>query len=191
MSQAIHVRRYKLEDYLAMEPEAPVRHEFINGEIFAMTGASLQHNIIVMNLGAIIRPHLRGTPCRVVASDRKVLVAKTDSVYYPDLLVSCGDPGDNIDAYTETAPRLIVEVLSPSTALTDRREKRLAYQQLDSLQDYVLVSQNQIRVEVYHREPEGEWSYREYDTGETLNFPSIDLAIPMMSVYEDVVFDSD
>ena len=191
MSQAVTVPRYTLADYLAMEPDGDVRHEFINGEIFAMVGASLAHGVIVMNLGAAIRPHLRGTPCRVVANDRKVLVAVANRVYYPDLLVRCAtDHDDAPDAYTETQPTLIIEVLSPSTAAIDRRQKRLDYQQLASLKDYVLVAQDERLVEVYSRHGET-WTVTTYRGDESVVLPSIDVTLPLAIIYEDVSLDSD
>jgi Uma2 family endonuclease len=185
MSHAIQIRRYTLAEYLAMEPEGDVRHEFVDGEIFAMVGASRVHNGLVMNLAAAIRPHLRGTPCRIASQDMKVLIAAANRSYYPDLVVSCSDPVDEIDDYTETHPRLIIEVLSPSTATTDRREKRLAYQTLDSLQDYVLVAQTEPLVEVYSRQPDG-WTQTCYGANETVALPSIDLQLRMAVIFEDV-----
>lgn len=185
MSHAVRIRRYTLTEYLAMEPEGDVRHEFIDGEIFAMAGASRTHNTLVMNLAAAIRPQLRGTPCRIASQDMKVLIAAINRAYYPDLVVSCGDPAEEIDDYTETHPRLIIEVLSSSTATTDRREKRLAYQTLDSLQDYVLVAQTEPRVEVYSRQPDG-WTQTIYGTNETIALPSVGLWLPMAVIFEDV-----
>ena len=190
MGQVQKIQHYTLAEYLAMEPEGEVRHEFVEGEIFAMAGASRTHTMLVMNLGAAIRPHLRGTPCRIASNDMKVLIAAANRAYYPDLVVSCSDPADESDDYTETHPCLIVEVLSPSTANTDRREKRLAYQQLESLQDYVLISQSDILVEVYNRQPDGGWIHTTYSRDETLELSSIDLRLALSVVYEDVVISS-
>ena len=186
MTSAIHIPRYTLDEYLAMEPEGEVRHEYINGEIFAMVVSSLPHNIIVMNLGTAIRPHLRGTACRVVANDRKVLIAPAQRVYYPDLLVSCGKAEHSIDVYTETQPVLIVEVLSKSTARIDRQQKRLDYQMLDSLQDYVLVAQTERLVEVYSRQAAEHWTQTVYRDDDRIELPSIELSLPMAVIYEDV-----
>jgi len=186
MSHAVKIRRYTLAEYLAMEREAEQRHEFIDGEIFAMVGASRIHNILVTNLTAAIRPHLRGTPCRIASRDMKVLIEAANRSYYPDLVVSCGDASREVDAYTETRPRLIIEVLSPSTASVDRREKRLAYQQLDSLQDYVLVSQHEARVEVFSREESG-WMHTVYGADETVVLRSIDLHLAGAVIFEDVL----
>ena len=185
MSHAIPIRRYTLAEYLAMEPEGDVRHEFVDGEIFAMVGASRVHNALVMNLVAAIRPHLRGTPCRIASHDMKVLIAAGNRAYYPDLVVSCNDPVNELDDYTETHPRLIIEVLSPSTATVDRREKRLAYQTLDSLRDYVLVAQDKPLVEVYSRQPDG-WTQTSYVANETVVLPSIDVELLMSVIFEDV-----
>lgn len=191
MSTATEVRRYTVYEYLAMEPEGEVRHEFIDGEIVSMVGSSVQHNIIVMNLGAAIHQHLRGTPCRVMSNDMKVLITEVNCAYYPDVVVSCSELREMIDRYTETQPRLIVEVLSPSTADTDREQKRLHYQQLNSLQDYVLVAQNERQVEVYSRQRDGDWVLSTYGIGDTVVLPSIDLQMPIAAVYEDVTLASD
>lgn len=185
MSQTQKIHRYSVDEYFALERKSDVRHEYLDGEIVAMGGASRIHNMLVFNLGTAIRPKLRGTTCRIGGGDMKVFIAAANRAYYPDLVVSCSDPGDEIDEYTETQPRLIVEILSSSTAATDRSEKRLNYQRLDSLQDYVLVAQTEPSVEVYSRLPEG-WTCTVYGAGETVALSSIDLQLPMAVIYEDV-----
>ena len=191
MNQPVTIRRYTLNEYLAMEPEGSVRHEFINGEMFAMVGTSRTHNAIATRLSAALYTHLRGTPCRVASNDMKVLIESANRAYYPDLVVSCNDPADEIDIYTETQPRLIVEILSPSTEHVDRREKRLDYQLLDSLQDYILIAQDEVTVEIYHRhtanqQPDAQWSYIKYTAGDTIEFKSIDLNLPIAAIYDDI-----
>jgi Uma2 family endonuclease len=171
-----------LAEYLAIEPEGKVRHEFIDGELVAMTGTSRAHNLITMNLGAAIRPHLRGTPCRVVSTDMKVVIATAQRGYYPDLIVSCSDPADELDEYTETQPQLIIEVLSPSIEAFDRTEKWRPYQPLSSLQDDVRVAQSAPQVEVYSRQAAG-WQQTPYGPGATVELPSIDLELPMVVIY--------
>ncbi len=116
-----------VEEYLKLEQDVEVRHEYVAGQIYAMAGASEAHNLIVTNLIAILRPHLRGSSCRTFVSDMKVKVKtqQADIFYYPDLLVTC-DSNDN-KKYFKTNPNLIVEVLSDSTETTDRREKRINY----------------------------------------------------------------
>lgn len=187
MSIAQLVRRYTLDEYLALELESETRHEYIDGEIFAMVGASYTHSVIVMNVGAALHQHLRGTPCRVIANDRKVLIAKAERVYYPDLLVTCRSDSDTVDPYTETAPRLIVEVLSPSTATLDRQQKRLDYQKLDSLQDYVLIAQDRREVQVFSRDGANQWLVVTFQTGDQVQFPSINATVSMATIYENIV----
>ncbi len=185
MSQARKIRHYTLDEYFALEREADVRHEYLDGEIVAMGGASRRHNRLVLNLGAALLAHLRGTPCRVDANDLKVIIAAANRAYYPDLVVSCSDLGDEIDDYTESHPCLIAEVLSPSTEKIDRTEKRINYQRLDSLEEYVLIAQNEPMVEVYSRGADG-WTCITYAASEHIVLPSIDLELPMVTLYEGV-----
>jgi Uma2 family endonuclease len=171
-------------EYLAYEQASPKKHEFLNGQAFAMAGASEDHNVISSNLVACIRPRLRGSGCRVFSSDMKLTIASADNAtYYPDVMVVC-DRTDN-DIYIKQKPCLLIEVLSPSTAMLDRREKLFNYQKLESLQEYVLVSQSEIKVELYRRDPEG-WLVQSLSMGESLQLQSIDLAIALAEIYEDV-----
>ena len=147
-----------VEEYLKSEQDGEIRHEYVAGQIFAMAGASEEHNLIVGNIFALLRPHLRGSSCRAFVSDMKVKVKaqKADIFYYPDLLVTC-DPNDR-ERYFKTNPNLIVEVLSDYTETTDKRENRINYQTIDSLQEYVLVSQDEIKVEIYRKDNKGNWT---------------------------------
>src|SRR5206468_12167348 len=131
----------------------PTRHEYLAGQVSGMGGTSATHNLIAGNVFARLRAHLRGRPCRVFISDMKVRLEAVDFFYYPDVLVTC-DPEDSVE-YFNTRPCLIVEVTSPSTALIDKREKLLAYQILDSLCDYVLIAQDEMKVQVYRRVQSG------------------------------------
>ncbi len=162
-----------VEEYLESEPDSKIRHEYVAGQVYAMAGASEAHNLIVGNIFALLRPHLRGSSCRTFVSDMKVKVKtqQADIFYYPDLLVTC-DPNDN-KKYFKTNPSFIVEVLSNSTETTDRREKRCDpaavsaakerasrqrinyHQTIESLQEYVLVSQDEIKVEIYRKDNNG------------------------------------
>jgi Uma2 family endonuclease len=171
-------------EYLAYEQASLKKHEFINGQAYSMAGASEDHNVISSNLVALIRPHLRGKPCRVFSSDMKLTIAAANNAtYYPDVMVVC-DRTDS-DPYVKQKPRLLIEVLSPSTAMLDRREKLFNYQKLESLQEYVMVSQSEIKVELYRRDPEG-WLVQTLSMGESLQLQSIDLAIALSDIYEDV-----
>ena len=185
MSQAATKRLFTLAEYLAIEPEGNVRHEFVDGELYAMTGMSRAHNAIVTRLSAALYSHLRGTPCRVAANDMKVVILEANRGYYPDLVVSCNDPAQEIDEYTESHPRLIVEVLSPSTEAIDRGRKRRDYQTLDSLQDYVLIAQSQPQVDVYRRTNDG-WAHTAYRRDDRVWLASIDLSLPVAMIYENV-----
>jgi len=169
------------EEYLASEENADIRHEYVDGYLVAMVGASKRHNLIAFALGSFLRARLRDSPCRVFLSDLKVQVGQ--NYYYPDLLVAC----DNRDtqSHVETTPRLIVEVLSPSTEGRDRVEKRLAYQRLASLEEYVLVAQDTPRVEVYRRAGVG-WEVETYGKGEAAVLQSLQVTVPLAVIYEDV-----
>jgi Uma2 family endonuclease len=172
-------------EYLAYEQNSPVKHEFLYGQAFAMAGASEIHNVIVANLIAVIRPRLRSSNCRVFPSDMKLSIAAADNAtYYPDIMVVC-DPTDR-DPYVKQQPCLLIEVLSPSTEAIDRREKLLNYQKLPSLQEYVLVSQTEIQVELFRRDSEGGWLTQSLSTGATLHLAAIDFQIPLIEIYEDV-----
>ena len=171
-------------EYLAYEQASYKKHEFINGQAYAMAGASEDRNVISSNLVALIRPHLRGKPCRVFSSDMKLTIASANNAtYYPDVMVVC-DRTDS-DPYVKQKPCLLIEVLSPSTAMLDRREKLFNYQKLASLQEYVLVPQSEIKVELYRRDPEG-WLVQSLSMGDSLQLQSIDLAIALSDIYEDV-----
>lgn len=172
-------------EYLAYEYESKNKHEFVNGQAFAMAGASANHNVIASNLVACIRPHLRGSSCRVFFLDMKLTIAAANNAtYYPDVMVVC-DRTDS-DAYVKQKPCLLVEVLSTSTALLDRREKLFNYQKLESLQEYVLVSQSEQQVELYRRDRDGGWLVQSLGGGDSLRLQSIDLAIALSDIYEDI-----
>ena len=173
-------------EYLAGERDADVRHEYVDGVLFATTGASLVHGLLSTRLSARLFGHLDGTGCRVTSSDLKVRLAEGRRYYYPDLVIACEDRTDAPDDYTETAPVLVIEILSPSTQSTDRREKRLAYQSMPSLVDYLIVAQDVRALELFSRTPDG-WSEATFVDGETLRLASIDLDLAVADVYGDVV----
>jgi Uma2 family endonuclease len=172
-------------DYLAGEPLSDIRHEYIDGEVYAMAGESKAHNTVSGNVYMALRRHLRGSSCRAYMENVKVQVkqAHHESYYYPDIQVVCGEIAEN--PYYETAPVLIVEVLSPSTERYDRADKFHAYRQLDSLREYVLIAQDTPRVEVYRRAKQWEW---ELYTGEdaACYLDSVEMRLSLADVYEDV-----
>lgn len=176
------------EEYLHLEARSPVRHEYVSGEVFAMTGGTLRHNAIAINLVARLHAHLRNTLCRAFMNDVRVRVVKAKAYYYPDLLVSCAREGKAMDmasAEVEDAV-LIVEILSQGTEATDRREKLVGYRTLSSLVEYALISQDQTRVEIHRRRGDISWEKIEYFDGETVEFSSVQLSINMRDIYEGV-----
>ena len=168
--------RLTAEAYLALEREQETRHELVDGYLYSMTGASLRHDEIAMNLAAALHAHLKGGPCRVYKSDVKVRVG--DDFYYPDITVRCGER--DADDYALHDPRVIVEVLSPSTQRYDRGDKRLAYGGIPSLREYVLVSQDAMRVELLAGdEPAVILTGEE----ERLHLPSLDFSLSLEELY--------
>jgi len=175
-----------VSEYLEAELKSEIRHEYVGGEIFAMAGASEEHNFIAGNLYSMIRQKLKGNSCKVFMSDMKVRVKvkETDIFYYPDIMVTC-DPLDR-DRYSKASPSLIIEVLSKNTRMIDKREKLLSYQNIPSLQEYILVSQDEIKVEVYRPNEKGSWIKENLIKGDELQLKSVDLSLTMNDIYEDV-----
>lgn len=178
--------RISEEDYLAGERIADVKHEYVAGEVFAMAGASKMHVIITGNIFSALRVHLRGKPCRTYASDMKVRVKTSSVYYYPDVAVTCSPRDLAVDApaYYIEAPCLIAEVLSDSTERIDRREKLLAYQQLDSLDDYLLIDQDKREAGHYRRTADG-WQRDILGPGDTLVLPGLQFELSVDQIYED------
>ncbi|BCX80450.1 hypothetical protein MIT9_P0023 [Methylomarinovum caldicuralii] len=186
MTQHALIETVSVADYLSGEQASAIRHEYVAGQVFAMVGATRAHNVVTLNIAAFLRHHLRGTPCTAYMSDMKVCVEAADAFYYPDVAVSC-EPLPPQGMFL-SEPVLIVEVLSPSTANIDRREKRLNYQKLSSLREYVLVSPEEIRVEVYRRGGEGWAELDVYEAGdETVALNSVAAKVPLAEIYLDVL----
>ena len=176
---------YSESDYLAYEAQSPVRHEYIAGEIFAMTGASIRHNVIAGNLFAELRTHLKGTPCRALIEGVKLRLRKEQSYFYPDVMVTCEDRLQELDGQQQIveAPLVVIEILSPTTEATDRREKLRAYRTLPSLKEYLLVSQEQAQVEIYRRRGDIGWDIITYEPGDTVEIASLELQLGMDEIY--------
>ncbi|GGA34753.1 Uma2 family endonuclease [Okeania sp. KiyG1] len=176
-------------DYLEGEKMSPIRHEYLGGQIFAMSGGSEEHNRISGNIYASLLTHLRGSGCKTFIADMKVKIAiaenSSDIFYYPDVMVTC-NPQDT-EKYYKSYPYLIVEVLSPSTQNLDRREKRLNYQSLGSLQEYVLVDQTEMKVEVYRPSKTGYWSKESLGKEDCLELKSVGLTLTMADIYDEIL----
>ena len=175
------------EEYLAFEAQSPARHEYVAGSIYAMTGASLRHNVITLNFASLLRAHVRGSPCRTFMNDAKLRIAKTGAYYYPDVMVTCDPRVLCVDTTSSVvdAPRLIVEVLSASTEGTDRREKMQAYRTLPSLQEYVLVSQENPLIEIHRRTGDIGWEIVTLSPGDPVELNILEFVSDVAAIYEE------
>ncbi|PSF36233.1 hypothetical protein C7H19_13575 [Aphanothece hegewaldii CCALA 016] len=174
-----------VEEYLKFEEESPLKHEYIDGQVYAMSGTTDTHNTITLNLALLIRNHLRGTNCRVYFADIKATIEKRNRFYYPDLLVTC-NPQDRETSTYKRFPKLIVEVLSNSTEAFDRGDKFNDYQTLDSLEEYVIVNTKHQRVEIFRRNEQNLWVLETYTPKEqTFTLQSINLTASFLELYED------
>ncbi|MEK6747727.1 MAG: Uma2 family endonuclease [Pseudomonadota bacterium] len=181
MSLKTQLKYIPIEDYLEGEELSDIKHEYIDGQVYAMVGASRRHNRIALDFASALTNHLRGSPCKAYISDMKVRI---DNVfYYPDMVIACHAGGHD---YYETEPVVIVEVLSPSTESKDRLEKRLTYQRLASLQEYVLVAQDKVQVDIYRRTAEG-WELEQCDERDVLRLDALDFTLPVLDIYRDAM----
>jgi len=182
--------RLSPEDYLAIERRAEYKSEYLNGEMFAMVGASKAHNLIVANTIAELRQQLTKRPCKVYPSDMRVKVSATGLYAYPDITVVCGeDRFDDQQQDTLLNPALIIEVLSDSTEGYDRGKKFEHYRRLDSLAEYVLIAQDRYHVESYLRQPNGQWLLTEMRGPESrIRLNSIDCELALAEIYDKVEF---
>jgi|SRR6476661_5433060 len=175
------------EDYLAAEKVRPIKHEYRQGEIYARAGASKPHAIITGNVSVLLRNHLRGSGCMLYMADMKVRNETSNFFYYPDVAVSCDERDKNADEDFIRYPRLIVEVLSPTTAAFDRGEKFADYRTSESLQEYVLINQERVSVECFRRNAEGLWVLYPYTQGQEVQLKSVNFSCAIETLYEDVI----
>ena len=175
-----------VEDYLAGEEASEIKHEYVGGAVYAMAGASREHNEIIGNLYAALRPVLHGNRCRAFFLDLKVRLdlQEQNVFYYPDLMVAC-DPRDTHRLYLRY-PRILVEVSSESTERLDRHEKRSAYQTIETLEEYLIVAQDRLEVTLFRRTANWrpEMATRHEDA---IIFRSIGLTLPLSAIYEGVI----
>jgi Uma2 family endonuclease len=184
MSVPRKLQPLSVDEYLNAEKDSPVRHEYVDGQIFAMAGASDRHNRIAGNFYKRLDDHLGDGPCEAFISDMKVWVSEF-VFYYPDVVIACDGPG--ADAYYRKQPRLIIEISSPGTERTDRSEKLVAYKQVKSLKEYVIVSQDRVRIEVCRRGRGGRWSWVVLtELSDELRLESVGLTITLVEVYRRV-----
>jgi Uma2 family endonuclease len=171
-----------------LEDQQEEKHEYVDGMIYAMAGASESHVDVTTNLTVILASHLRGQDCKVFPSDMRLNIASKNIYYYPDLLVTC-DERDRQTKKHKNYPCLILEVLSESTEAKDRGVKFAHYQTIETLQEYVLVSQWEQRVEVFRRDRQF-WLLQTYTADEVVELQSINVEIPIAAIYEGVDFGS-
>ncbi|MBW4682630.1 MAG: Uma2 family endonuclease [Microcoleus vaginatus WJT46-NPBG5] len=175
------------EEYLAQEENSAIKHEYIDGQVYAMAGASDAHVTIAGNLFALLRNHVRGTGCRVYMADMKVQIETANLFYYPDVMVTCDARDRQLQSHKKY-PCLIVEVVSESTEAFDRGDKFANYHQLETLQEYVLISQKHQRLDCFCRNAEGVWALQFYHAGSEIHLTSIDFPTSVDALYEDVTF---
>jgi Uma2 family endonuclease len=189
MASATEVPRFTPEQYLALERKANFKSEYYNGFIWAMAGASDEHNTIALNFAGEIRSQLKGRPCRAYMSDMRLRVTPSGLYTYPDVMAVCGER-KFLDDKTDTLlnPTMIAEVLSPTTEAYDRGEKFAKYRQLPSLQEYVLIAQDKVLVERYTRQGD-QWLLKDFRSlDESLRLDSIDCEIALREIYAKVKF---
>ena len=185
MSASSSRRHYTLEDYLGVEEMSGVRHEFLDGQIFAMAGGTPEHAALSAAVVVLLGGKLRGTPCRPYSTDLRLRVVATGLATYPDAAIVCGEPARDPASPTHvTNPKVVVEVLGASTEEYDRGEKREHYQQIASLREFVLVAQDRRRIEVFARSETGAWSLEVAAAGEVVRLPSLDLSFPTDELYQ-------
>jgi Uma2 family endonuclease len=177
--------RYTFAEYVELEQRSrEVKHEYVAGEIFAMAGGSVEHSSLATALVGLLFAHLRNGPCRIHGSDLQISIRAAEVATYADVTVICdGVQRDPESPSHVTNPRVVVEVLSPTTERYDREQKRLYYQQLDSLREYVLVAQDRRRVEVWRR-LEGGWSHSVHESGSSASLASIDDTLDVDELYD-------
>lgn len=177
-----------VSEYLAMEDASLERHEYVDGVVYAMSGGSPRHNLLVGNLHGMLRAGLRGRPCVMLPEGQRIFIPATGLYTYSDALVVCDGPRfHSEDPRSLTNPRVICEVLSPSTEGYDRGEKFQNYQSIESLQEYVLVEQHRRRVEHFQRRANDQWLLTSYD-GEAavVTLPTVDVTLSVAELYEQM-----
>jgi Uma2 family endonuclease len=190
MRQPAHSVRYSYHEYLVLERTSNTKHEYLDGQIYAMAGGTPEHAAMANNVGTLLNVQLRGKRCRVYTSDLRVRVLATGLATYPDLTVVCGHfEADVEDPNTSINPIVLVEVLSPSTEVYDRTDKFEHYRRIPSLQEYVLVEHDSRVVEVRRRGEGDAWIVERATSGQTVSLRSIPCELPVDEVYRDELAD--
>jgi Uma2 family endonuclease len=180
--------RFTPEEYFAWEEQQLCRHEYINGEVYAMSGGTVNHSDIAGNLLILLKTHLRGSGCKTLNSDARVNIVESTNYVYPDISVTCNERDKTTTQYI-TYPCLIVEVLSPSTEAYDRGHKFRMYRQNSSLQEYVLVEADAVAIEIFRKNDGDNWQIINYQAGDLVELKSVNLTFPIEDVYEGIIFE--
>jgi Uma2 family endonuclease len=182
-----HSPRFTPEEYFAWEQQQQLRHEYLDGEVYAMTGGTVNHGQIAANFIILLGSHLRGSGCRVLTSDVKVGIQESDDYVYPDVSVTC-EEGDRTATKFISNPCLIVEVLSPSTEAYDRGGKFRHYRRASSLRDYVLVNANKVEIDLYRKDERGRWEIINYIAGDSVELASVNFTFQIDEVFQGITF---
>ena len=185
MGQAAKIPFMSAADYLDWEPAQLDRHEYLDGEVFAMAGAEDRHVTVAGNLYMCLRQHLAGSPCKTYMSDMRLQVAAANSYFYPDVLVTCS-ANDLTSPTIKSEPKLIAEVLSPSTAAYDRGLKFSHYRHITSLEEYVLIDLDTRITDCYRKGPDGLWVLHPFAAGETVQLASVGLDLSADQLFAEV-----
>ncbi|MGK7918647.1 MAG: Uma2 family endonuclease [Trichodesmium sp.] len=176
------------EEYFDWEEKQPIKYEYMNGQVFAMTGGTIPHNDISLNLAAALKNHLRGKGCKVLMADVKLGLSENGPFYYPDVMVTC-DERDRRATKVIYHPCLVVEVLSPGTEAFDRGKKFKNYRDISTLKEYVLIDAREMAVECFRANENGVWELCNYGESDEVTLTSVDFSFPIEMLYEDVVLE--
>ena len=181
---ALVQQKMTLDEFLAWEDQQPERHEFHNGEVFAMVAGRRIHERVIGNLAYRLQSHLENSACQVFVAGMKLQLAD-DTVLYPDVMVTC-DRADLRADMAMRAPTLVIEVLSPSTQAYDRSQKFALYRRLASLKEYILIDPETLRIEGFRREPDDRWMLVDMSLDEVMDCASVGCAVPLAQVFEGI-----
>lgn len=188
---AVSDRQYLTsQDYLDWEEKQAIKYEYVDGEVFAMTGGTIPHNDLAVNLTTPLKNHLRGKGCKVSMADAKVGVSECGPFHYPDVMITC-DKRDKRAIRVIYYPCLIVEVLSPSTEAKDRGKKFQNYRRISTLKEYVLISSEQKVIECFRLNEKGVWELYTYLEGDEVELKSVDFSCSIEVIYEEVILEAD
>ena len=173
------------KEYLDWEEKQPIKYEYMNGQVFAMTGGTIPHNEISVNLAVALKNHLRGKGYKVLMADAKLGVSENGPFYYPDVMVTC-DERDRRATKVIYHPCLVVEVLSPGTEAFNRGKKFKNYRDISTLKEYVLIDAREMAVECFRPNENGVWELYNYGEGDEVTLTSVDFSFPIEMLYEEV-----